>query len=356
MLNRALKSIKKLIICFGGIYDVPVKVMISTNKVDDGVAAVCYLCLDGGLDDAGQSLRRDCACRGTDAGFVHLACLTSYAETKSKQRDGMNEFRKLWRDCPSCHQKYQNQLGIDTATEFVSFVRRQYPYDTQRQVESLTVKLDALMTMFTRLQPVQKREAGDTADVLLSLINRMKAEVSPLPIRYSQVEAHAYNTHGLIALDEGSEESARRAVVHFRLCLEVNEEIGNAESIATAKINIADAKSKYEGGNNNEELLKATQELYEIRVAKYGEEHYYTIDAGKNYAVALQNANRWEEARELLTKLLATSKQVLGPHHNTTISVDNALKQINGVTFINSTILVCILIGVLAMLYQLAKS
>jgi hypothetical protein len=208
--------------------------------------------------------------------------------------------------------------------------------------------------MIDRLQPVQKKEAGVTANVLLSLIDRMKNDASSP--RYSEMEAYAYHTHGRIALDEGSEESARRAVVHFRLCLEVNEEIGNAESIATAKINIADAKSKYEGGNNNEELLKATQELYEIRVAKYGEEHYYTIDAGKNYAVALQIADRWEEARELLKKLLATSKQVLGPHHNTTKSVDNALKQINGVTFLNSTVLVCILIGVLAMLYQLAKS
>jgi hypothetical protein len=41
---------------------------------------VCYLCLDGDLDETGQPLRRDCACRGTDAGFVHLSCLTNYAE------------------------------------------------------------------------------------------------------------------------------------------------------------------------------------------------------------------------------------------------------------------------------------
>ena len=51
---------------------------------DDGVA-VCYLCLDGGLDEAGQSLRRDCACRGTDAGFVHLSCLAELAASKSMQ-------------------------------------------------------------------------------------------------------------------------------------------------------------------------------------------------------------------------------------------------------------------------------
>ena len=125
-----------------------VKVFLASD--DDGVAtsslasgegeAVCYLCLDGGADEADQPLRRDCACRGTDAGFVHLSCLTNYAETKSKQSLDMNQYRQFWEQCPSCHQDYQNQLSIDIATNFVSFVRRQYPDDTQRQVESLFFK------------------------------------------------------------------------------------------------------------------------------------------------------------------------------------------------------------------------
>ena len=84
----------------------------------------------------------------------------------------MKEFIKPWGVCPNCHQDYQHKLGIDIATEFYLFVRRQYPDDTQRQVEVLYLKLRALMYMFGRLQPVQKREAGVTADVLLSLIER----------------------------------------------------------------------------------------------------------------------------------------------------------------------------------------
>jgi hypothetical protein len=43
----------------------------------DDMEAVCYLCLDGGFL---EPLRRDCACRGTDAGFVHLSCLTKYSQ------------------------------------------------------------------------------------------------------------------------------------------------------------------------------------------------------------------------------------------------------------------------------------
>ena len=112
---------------------------------------------------------------------------------------------------------------------------------------------------------------------------------------------------------------ARRVLTHFENQLEVNEAIGDDEGIATAKRNIALARSKYED-DNTEELLNAHQELYELRV---GDE--FTIDAGKNCVIRLQKADRGDEARELLKKLLATSKQVLGPHHNITKSVESML-------------------------------
>ena len=289
--------------------------------------AVCYLCLDGEVDEADrQPLRRDCACRGTDAGFVHLSCLTEYAATKSEQANEMNEFVNPWFACPSCHQNYQNELGIHIATKFVLFVRRQYPDDTQLQVEALYLKLVALNSMIERLQPVQKREAGVTANVLISLIDRMKND-APLTTRYSQCESYAYGVHGLIALTEGSEESARRAVAHFEKYLKVNEANSFADGIATAKAKIAAAKSLFVG-DNTEELVKASQELYETRVAEYGYEDDYTIDAGIDYAINLRKANRGDEARDLLTMLFTTSKQILGPQHNTTKRVESELEEV----------------------------
>jgi hypothetical protein len=288
--------------------------------------AVCYLCLDA-IGDADQPLRRDCACRGTDAGFVHLSCLTNYAETKSKQARGMIEFVTPWERCSSCDQYYQNELAVDIANRFVSFVRRQYPDDTRMQVEALYLKLRAFDSMIERFQPVRKREAGVTANVQLSLIDRMKNK-SPLSMRYSEFKAGAHGIHGRIALAEGTEESARRAVAHFENAREVYEAIGDANGIAVSKANIAIAKSKYEGGNNNEEVLKANKELYELRVSEDGDEDEYTIRAGKHYAINLQKSNRGEEARELLTKLLATSKQVFGSDHNITKDIESELKQI----------------------------
>jgi hypothetical protein len=302
---------------------------LSSSGDDDGVA-VCYLCLGGGADDNnGQPLRRDCACRGTDAGFVHLACLADYAETKSKAWDGRdtNKFIKPWEKCPGCHQYYQNELGIDIATKFASFVQRQYPDDTRMQVEALYLKLAALNNMLNRLQPEpdHQREAGDTATELLSLIHRMRV-VAPLTWLHSWFESYAYSTLGRIANYEGTEESARRAVLLFEKSLQVFEAIGDNEGIATAKKSIAKAKSKYEGDSNIEEFVKTSQELYELRISTYGEESEYTIRAGKDYTIALRQANRGEEAMELLTKLLATSKQVLGPHHNITKQVESKLE------------------------------
>jgi hypothetical protein len=288
-----------------------------------GPVPVCYLCLDGEADENSQPLRRDCACRGTDAGFVHLSCLAGYAVIKSKRASDMNEFVNQWLFCTSCHQEYQNELRIDIGTKFVSFVQRQYPQDTHRQVEARYMKLFALMKIFNRLQPFQKIEAGVTANVLLSLIDRMRVDAPPLPRRYLNFKAHTHNIHGYIAIKEGTDESHRRAVTHFENQLEVSKSIGDAEGIASAKADIAHAKSLYESGNNNEEVLKASQEVYKLRIAEYGEGNEYTIRAGNNYAIDLRKANRGDEARELLTKLLATSTQVLGSHHNITKEVES---------------------------------
>jgi hypothetical protein len=116
-------------------------------------------------------------------------------------------------------------------------------------------------------------------------------------------------------------------MARFEKVLKIGEAIGDNEGIAIAKRNIADAKSKYKGGNN-EELSKASQELYEFRVAEFGKEHEYTIDAGIDYAVYLRKANRRDEASELMTKLFATSKQVLGSDHNITKEVEMALEEL----------------------------
>lgn len=81
----------------------------------------------------------------------------------------------------------------------------------------------------------------------------MKEAVTLLLKRYSQIEVNAHGLHGPIALEDGTEERAKRVVLHFENQLEVNEAIGFARGIASAKSNITHAKSKYKSGSN--ELL-----------------------------------------------------------------------------------------------------
>jgi hypothetical protein len=296
----------------------------SSSLASDG-EAVCYLCLDAGPDESGLPLQRDCSCRGTDAGFVHLSCLAEYAASKSKQACDMDEFCIPWIVCCSCNQTYQNQFRIDIASEFVSFVRQQYPGNTSMQVESLDAKLIALRSMFGRLQPVQKSELRVTANVILSLIDRMKGDTPPLPTYFFHFEAEAHDALGRIDAEEGTKESARRAVAHLEKALELHEANGNNSGAAIIKNNLVVARSMYEVVNR-EELVKASYDAYKLRVDQYGEEDGDTIHAGKIHAFHLLKANRNAEARELLTKLLTTSKQVLGSHHSTTMDVASQLQ------------------------------
>lgn len=71
--------------------------------------------------------------------------------------------------------------------------------------------------------------------------------------------------------------------------------------------------------------MKESQDLYELRVAEFGEENEATIEAGEILAIHLHDANCIEEARNFLAKLLATSKQALVTHHNVTLRLSKAL-------------------------------
>ena len=94
-------------------------------------AAVCWICLDGGADDTGKPIVRDCACRGNDAGFAHTSCIIKYAEKKCEQfsiDSQIFEFTAPWEICPNCNQSYQNDLSVHIADAFVSFAKRSYGY------------------------------------------------------------------------------------------------------------------------------------------------------------------------------------------------------------------------------------
>ncbi len=56
-------------------------IVLLTCITDECVAELttpkCWICYHDEVDKS-ECLRRDCSCRGPDAGFVHLSCLVSY--------------------------------------------------------------------------------------------------------------------------------------------------------------------------------------------------------------------------------------------------------------------------------------
>jgi hypothetical protein len=68
-------------------------------------------------------LTRNCSCRGTDAGFVHLSCITTLAETRTNNLTvpDARALEECWASCQVCKQPYQNELALSLARGFVSY-------------------------------------------------------------------------------------------------------------------------------------------------------------------------------------------------------------------------------------------
>ena len=96
-----------------------------------GSDAACCICFGEGPDESGKPLVRDCSCRSESPGFAHVSYLVEYAKQKTKQWDGRDVKKSVepWTMCPSCRQAYQYELVVDLATEFGTFVEKEYPED-----------------------------------------------------------------------------------------------------------------------------------------------------------------------------------------------------------------------------------
>ena len=306
-----------------------------TNKhVAQLTTPECWICKEDEVEKS-ERLRRDCSCRGTDAGFVHLSCLVRYAKKKNIEWDRRDpddrrilDFVRPWKVCPNCHQFYENTLEADIANEFVSFIEREHPNDQEKQVEALRHKLFALSNSH---QPTQINEAKEVATRVLVLIREMEIDMPMLPTRLTNFQAYTYIELGRIACKEGSEASCREALVHLGKSLELYKAINFAAGAAYTEYCISLVKSKLENDTSriNEDQLKKSQDVYDMRVRDCGEESALTINPGVDLAIELWEANRGVEAERLLIRVADLSERVHGPQHNTTKRAKLWLKKIN---------------------------
>ena len=135
----------------------------------------CWICHEEGTDESGEPLRRDCSCRGSDAGYAHLSCLVEYAKQKTKQwdRHSYGKLRKIWADCPCCKQPFQNEIEHELATEFLSFVETNYPDDQGMYLIASYEKLTSIINMNVANKnkcTQASQEANDISNKMLSVI------------------------------------------------------------------------------------------------------------------------------------------------------------------------------------------
>mmetsp|Transcript_25111 Transcript_25111/g.42913 ORF Transcript_25111/g.42913 Transcript_25111/m.42913 type:complete len:444 (-) Transcript_25111:44-1375(-) len=292
--------------------------------------ASCWICLGEGPDKSGQSLRRDCSCRGNSAGFVHLACLVDYARHKSMQMGKMCDnilFVDPWRTCPSCSQPYQNRLSLDLKANFVAFVEKEYPGDRSKQLQAVSEKLVTLMNVDTT-HPEQKEEVKTLSNKILLMVEEMETLNSSVNIK--RIEAEAFHSLGIIALGEGTKESAKLAAEYFQKCRDIFTTNGSADEVIVAEHNLAIAKSKYGRRKlSNDGAIEKWQQCYNNRVHKHGESCQIALESGMQLSCALRRSLRVIEAERLLSKLVDTCKRVHGPDHGLTRQLDGKLNESN---------------------------
>ena len=94
---------------------------LSATALSGKEEVVGYSCQECGTDVLGHLPRRVCACRGSNAGYVHLFCIAKYATDKSGHEQCWDVFKRPWEYCSVCEQKLRGEFVVAISTEFSSF-------------------------------------------------------------------------------------------------------------------------------------------------------------------------------------------------------------------------------------------
>jgi len=287
-------------------------------------APVCYICLDNGPDESGQPIRRDCSCRGSDCGFAHISCLAKFAEQKTEIWDGysVGDLSEPWVMCPCCLQPHQNELAVDLANEFVSYVVKEHSSDLLLYLYALDHKLCALVAR--SINGIQmKRESNRIANTMLFVIRKLKADRRYM---FDQciaiIESSVYNRLGQITLVEDLD-GYKKAIEYFEKCRDLAKAVHYSEGVAIADNNIIGTKKVYGKDISSDEYLKQAQAFYQLQVDVSGQGSVDILKAALNVAIALKGTNQRRQAEELLSRLIEISKRYHGREHNITKLIES---------------------------------
>ena len=283
------------------------------------LTASCYICLEHSTID--QPLLRNCACRGDDAGWAHVACLAKFAASKVTELEAQGEqdpsinISSFWENCILCKTPYMQYMGVAMAEAFV----KQYEHlpDTNELRLSSIYSLargryhvgnyDGAFELLVRLEQL--------CDVLTSKGSDIRKQEGCVLAMMGAVFFEKQQFHDALPLFERLRELW--VILYGPNSKEVQE---NNKMIVTLKENIGIRGRLHQKRDMAAELVRArerfreNQECVDIR---------HRLFIHSKLVHALRNNGRHQEAMEQSKKLVFESKQNLGPNHPDTLSFEN---------------------------------
>ena len=320
--------------------------------------ATCYFCLEEGGDAVGEEpLVRDCSCRGESAGYAHKSCIIQFATMKSKQ--DKDDFERAWHTCPNCNQQYQNQLRLDIASAYLEFAETTYgqpdnngDLDKRKLMNALIVNIDSIFEILIQMyrqnasklmrvdamKPALRVQGENLLNKLLSMTLQVKKDTditswvhmpkaSKEYQEYKQFsyayEAYSYERLGMFYRFDSTKESYLIAIKHLEKARVIFKLIGcESESNFTAT-NLAMVRDDTTAPIRQDtkiSALKSISERYQLEVDAFGKHDHRTIRTGIEFARTMTMLRDFDhiDTERLITKLSASSHQVLGQDHSCT--------------------------------------
>ena len=328
------------------------EVCMGSNDINEG-GLECWICLEGC-----NILRHNCSCRGS-AGQVHLVCLINYARIECcnvvglvQPFDRFDKLRATWKVCRNCKQRYQGQLLIDMANEFVAFVNYAYTkplhpdhwfcreYDKKIiNLVSLGEKMEALASEGKHHDTVQ-----GLATQILVTIERLKENNSIMEEYGSflpQMEANANVT----LADVLSPDDPRKKMYYERGASNLKIPMLRHSESCAAKLSTIESKlamiafhckrtSMWRGlgaETINEEIsvMEKLRLAYQLSIEQHGADDLRSMSIKFDLAYNIRLVEYSVEGERMLIDLYKKSNLILGKDHEFTKRAQVILQVLN---------------------------
>lgn len=288
----------------------------------------CWICLCDEPDEEGGLPIRDCSCRGSDAGYAHLSCLIKYA--KAKEEKCVNELSKVWKQCPGCNQRYQNDLALEMASSCMSFVGEDNLY---KYIGALQLKKLAFTLLDWRSNTIMMAELKRVNILILQCIE--SGQLGDLV----GLKTYCYDELASISLEDKTGEGRSEAILYLEKqleCFDLQDDISGRRRTENWINDIKrgavdddsdDMKRKLKQVERDKVELQFFREQYNFAL-KNKANSLDRISTGETLADCLRSSFHCIEAERLLKELAQISQRLLGPEHPQTKSVVSDLNSI----------------------------